>query len=45
MHFATTTLQSATCGSVQVVLAAAYLAIESVKLLVSVWLEYARSAV
>lgn len=41
MHFATTTLQSATCGLAQVVPAAAYLAIESVKLLVSVWLEYA----
>ena len=45
MHFVTTTLQSATCGLTQVVLAAAYLAIEFVKLLVSIWLEYARSAV
>lgn len=41
MHFATTTLQSATCGLARVVLAVAYLAIESVKLLVSIWLEYA----
>ena len=41
MHFVTTTLQSTTCGLAQVVLAAAYLAIESVKLLVSIWLEYA----
>ena len=45
MHFVTTTLQSATCGLTQVVLAAAYLAIEFVKLLVGIWLEYARSAV
>lgn len=45
MHFATTTLQSVTCGLTRLVLAAAYLAIESVKLLVSIWLEYARSAV
>lgn len=41
MYFATTTLQSTTCGLIQVVLAAAYLAIESVKFLVSIWLEYA----
>lgn len=41
MHFATTTLQSGTCGLTQVVLAVAYLAIEFVKLLVSIWLEYA----
>ncbi len=41
MHFTTTTLQSATCGLARVVLAAAYLAIESVKLLVGIWLEYA----
>ena len=45
MRFATTTLQSATCGLMRFVLAAAYLAIESVKLLVSIWLEYVRSAV
>lgn len=45
MHFATTTLQSATCGLAQDVLAAAYLAIESVRHLDSIWLEYARKAV
>lgn len=45
MHFATTTLQSATCGLAQDVLAAAYLAIKSVKLLDSIWLEYVRKAV
>lgn len=41
MHFATTALCPLTCGLAQFVLAAAYLAIESVKLLVSIWLEYA----
>ena len=45
MRFATTTLQSVTCGLTRLVLAAAYLAIEFVKLLVNIWLEYARSAV
>ncbi len=41
MHFVTTTLQSVTCGLTRLVLAAAYLAIEFVKLLVGIWLECA----
>ena len=45
MHFATTAMCQLTCGLDQLVRLAPYPIHKSVKLLVRIWLEYARSVV